>query len=130
MRCGQKNPTTTSQASHGIEWVGSANESLADLRDGGREAMHNWRRGKKRSRQSRMGFQSQGKAPGQAVPLGMCLWDSALRVHRPSIGRSITGSISQKPAWSWGYPARLGPGEPLGTAAGGLSPFSEPLAEL
>lgn len=40
-------------------------------------------------------------------------------------------------AWPWGRcfghrgcPARLGPGEPLGTAAGGLSPFSEPLAEL
>lgn len=46
MRCGQKNPTTTNPASHGIEWVGPADESLADLRDGGREI---------KNRQSRMG---------------------------------------------------------------------------
>lgn len=53
--------------------------------------------GKKKSCQSRLGFQSQGKALWQTVPVGMCLWSSALRVHRPQIGSSIPGSISQNP---------------------------------
>lgn len=73
----KKNPTTTtSQASHGIEWVGSANESLADLRDGGREANHNWRREKKELPKSD-GIPVPGKSPvadgaSGDVPVELC----------------------------------------------------------
>lgn len=80
----KKTPTTTtSQASHGIEWVGPANESLADLRDGGREANHNWRRKKKELPKSD-GIPVPGKSPVADGATGDgYLWGSALRVDRP-----------------------------------------------
>lgn len=133
MRCGQKNPTTTNQASHGIEWVDPANESLADLRDGGREA-----KGKKR-----IGWDSSRREK----PLGTrchrgCACGALLSVYIDhKLGVASLGASPKKLVVFWkshpiawpqgrcfghrGCPARLGRGESLGTAAGGPSPFSE-----
>lgn len=117
MRCGQKNPTTTNQASHGIEWVGPANESLADLRDGGREAKGKKRIGWDSSRREKplgtrchrgcacgallsvyidhkLGVASLGASPKKLV----VFWKS----HRLRDG--VLGTADVQPGWDAGSP--------------------------